>query len=582
MKSKCHKAKRKGQKPRLNTNPVKRESALSRYRKILTQLLKDNCSSYSWTPFLFSSLRNKDWEAVYNWAAAATTEVYGDPREHYAVQQIAALVLKFPHAWKDLGLPESPEDAAKRTFVRAEKLCKVANKRFRSLRNRKTSYRPQLEYMRSWIHRLLGATPDLVSIYSQCSFSSGSAIGVHGNATNLFRKLHAESWSVNPNARDYALHALCSNEQFMCSFAEKHGDYVCFDRDAIIERMKSKCVEKSFNKVSFVPKTVKTHRVIAVEPLLNSYIQTGIDSDLRRKLKSRGYDLTDQNKNKYLARLGSTYGKLSTMDLSMASDTISIELVRYLLPTDWFDLLNRTRSGTFKIDGVQSRYEKFASMGNGFCFPLETLIFVAATRAAIWQTDCDDKTHNVYGDDIIVPTPAFSNLSKLLAYCGFKVNPDKSFCTGPFRESCGADWYEGQDVRPVYLKYHLTDDCRLMIFHNATYRSQRSEAFFEGVRSMVREWVPFRQRMCRPYWAQPVIQSDFSWIEIMAANGAFSVEQDLFMGSHFAFWSIDIQNWGWKELQTQPRPDKPAEDEKDRFHETQYLSLLQGDRKSVV
>lgn len=377
MKSKKRK---KPPKTKVDTNPVKRERALTRYRKMMMKLLNDNCSSYSWGPVIYSHLRANDWPSVYNWAGSATTVVYSDAEEHYSANQIAALVLKYPHNWKELGLNESPESCAKASFYKAERLCRLTNKRFRTLRYRKTSYRPQLEYMRRWIHSLLGQKPDLKSIYQQCGFSSGAALGVHGNATNLFRKLFAESWSVNPKARDYALHALWSNDQVLLSFMDEKNGYTCYDYELACSRMESKCVEKSFNKISFVPKTVKTHRGIAVEPLLNSYIQSGIDSDLRRKLKARGYDLTSQEKNKYLSRVGSSKGNLATMDLSSASDTISIELVRYLLPWEWFDLLNRTRSGCFSMDKEIRPYEKFVSMGNGFCFPLETIIFVAAAK----------------------------------------------------------------------------------------------------------------------------------------------------------------------------------------------------------
>lgn len=218
MKSKSKKQKGKRTKKfSINTNPVKRERALDRYRKMLVQVLNDNCSKYTWTAVLISLLRNKDWPAVYVWADSVTTEVYDDSTEYYCANQIAALILKYPHHWKELGLSQSPESAAVDKFFAAERQCKLTNKRFASLRNRRTAYRPQLEYMRKWIHGLLGESPNLKSIYQQCSFSSGAALGVHGSKTNLFRKLHAESWSVNLNARDYALHALCSNEQFMCS-----------------------------------------------------------------------------------------------------------------------------------------------------------------------------------------------------------------------------------------------------------------------------------------------------------------------------------------------------------------------------
>lgn len=589
---------------RPTANPVTGVTSLRRYRKVLMKVLTTSCSNYSWAPYLSLLLRNKEWGDLYSWAECASTEVYGTAAEHYAANQIVALVKKYPWHWTEIGLNQSPKDAAIETFLKAEKRCGVTNKRFATLGNRFTSYKPQLEYMRRWIFNLLGETPDLKDIYQQCGFSSGAAIGVHGNATNLYRKLYAKDWSVSSCAKIYAMHALWSNDQIPLLFAEKRNGFVCYDRDEIIKGMQDKCVEKSFNYVSFVPKTAKTHRSIAVEPLLNSYIQKGIDAVLRRKLRRRGYDLSDQTRNQTLAREGSVTGLLATMDLSSASDTISIGLARYLLPWEWFDLLNRTRSASYSIDGKEPvRYNKFASMGNGFCFPLETIIFTAATRASIHFSRVADKTHSIYGDDIIVPTGAYETLSKLLNYCGFVVNSSKSFNTGPFRESCGADWYEGQDVRPVYLDYLLADDIRLMIFHNATLRGSWQSLFFEEVLPMIRAWVPYRQRMCRPLSAQPLQPLDprfsaggfrhlqiadprvkdalLSWDEFLAqaiSNGAFSVDQDTFMASHKVKWDRSIWNWTWQELLVTPVEDKPGKDpiHKSNFNTSRYLSLLLG------
>ena len=39
-----------------------------------------------------------------------------------------------------------------------------------------------------------------------------------------------------------------------------------------------------------------------------------------------------------------------------------------------------------------------------------------------------------------------------LRYFGFTPNEKKTFCEGPFRESCGGDFFEGQPVRAYFLK----------------------------------------------------------------------------------------------------------------------------------
>jgi len=57
----------------------------------------------------------------------------------------------------------------------------------------------------------------------------------------------------------------------------------------------------------------------------------------------------------------------------------------------------------------------------------------------------------VYGDDIIVPSESYDMVSWALECFGFQVNPEKSFSTGPFRESCGTDAFAGTNVRPIFV-----------------------------------------------------------------------------------------------------------------------------------
>jgi hypothetical protein len=61
----------------------------------------------------------------------------------------------------------------------------------------------------------------------------------------------------------------------------------------------------------------------------------------------------------------------------------------------------------------------------------------------------------VYGDDIIVPTEMAPLACNILETFGLKVNPDKSFWTGKFRESCGGVFYDGEDVSNVYLRRRM-------------------------------------------------------------------------------------------------------------------------------
>jgi hypothetical protein len=55
----------------------------------------------------------------------------------------------------------------------------------------------------------------------------------------------------------------------------------------------------------------------------------------------------------------------------------------------------------------------------------------------------------VYGDDIIVPVGNVRSVIDSLEKLGFLVGLDKSFWNGRFRESCGGDYYAGEDVTAI-------------------------------------------------------------------------------------------------------------------------------------
>jgi len=220
------------------------------------------------------------------------------------------------------------------------------------------------------------------------------------------------------------------------------------------------------NKVTFVPKTAKTHRTIAVEPHINSFFQLGLGRMIRARLKRRGIDLDDQEINRSLAQLGSRDGSLATIDLEGASDTICVELVRDLLPEPWFNWLDASRSHWGKLDGVTFHYQKFSSMGNGFTFDLESLLFWALSTAVVKRLGYNTFWVNVMGDDIIVPSECFDAVSERLESVGFLVNRSKSFSQGPFRESCGGDYYQGVNVRGLYLKKIPTNEVDWLILAN--------------------------------------------------------------------------------------------------------------------
>lgn len=201
------------------------------------------------------------------------------------------------------------------------------------------------------------------------------------------------------------------------------------------------------SSVTFVPKDAKTDRAIAIEPHVNVYAQLALGKSVRTRLR-KWIDLdTGQEINRFLASRAHDW-RLSTIDLSSASDTIARSLVWFLLPEGWADVLDLTRSHRFSLDGKIHEYEKFSSMGNGFTFELETVIFYACALAA----GSHPKLTACYGDDIIAEASVYDDLVRLLEYCGFSVNLDKSFQSGSFFESCGEDYFDGVNVRPFQWK----------------------------------------------------------------------------------------------------------------------------------
>ena len=228
------------------------------------------------------------------------------------------------------------------------------------------------------------------------------------------------------------------------------------------------------NRFATAPKTALVDRSIAVEPSINAYYQLGYGRSLRKRLRcATGWDLTKaQDIHRQVAKDASVTLEFATLDLSNASDTVSTELVRLMLPSRWFRALDSVRCKKtyipkgYWVEPGWRVLEKFSSMGNGFTFELETLLF-----AALASTYLEEVGHKgefgedlfVYGDDIILPDGAAAGFESVLSFFGFTLNRDKSYSGGiPFRESCGADFMSGADVRPYSIKVPLDDPWKLL------------------------------------------------------------------------------------------------------------------------
>ncbi len=242
------------------------------------------------------------------------------------------------------------------------------------------------------------------------------------------------------------------------------------------------------SKVSFVPKSNDVSRTICTEPTLNMWYQRAYSGLLEKRLKERfGIDLAIQpDVNREMCRLGSITGRFATIDLSSASDSISLKFLRDVLPREVLHILEFFRCPvTVLPDGSKLEMHMVSSMGNGFTFSLQTLIFCCVVEAvykvldiAMSRTYASGKAFNcgnfsVFGDDIIVEAQAYDSVCRLLALCGFRVNATKSFSEGPFRESCGVDFLNGTNIRPVFVKSLESEASRFVAINSLRLWSAR-------------------------------------------------------------------------------------------------------------
>lgn len=317
-------------------------------------------------------------------------------------------------------------------------------------------------------------------------------------------------------------------------------------------------------KVLLVPKDARGPRLISCEPKETMWIQQGLMEELYSTIEghplTRGLvNFTDQTLNQVAAHAGSkppeyasipdfsdfivhydpriddgeenltkldsqdtsesplqgkfdsAAGKLATLDLKDASDRLRLDVVEALFPENWVDALKACRSDrTMLPDGRLVTLNKHAPMGSAVCFPVMALV-IWSLLTAIAPTG-ERKLILVYGDDIIVPSHLAEAAIATLEAVGLKVNVSKSFSRGPFRESCGKEYFAGQDVTPVRLRQYLLDDVESLmscISFSNNYTLQHGYSFHWLSCFITETWgarnvptVPFSRvaRFRRSYW----------------------------------------------------------------------------------
>jgi len=433
--------------------------------------------------------------------------------------QAGAFLKKYPFRAK-----EAKEKAISK-FLSLERHCALFNsENFRSIRKLNDwheRFLNVLEEMRSDIKNVVGECPP-DDVFVRSKHGPGASVETDsstGEVTEFF-KFRNLPYYVTQQALPLAREVIASDARWLGALDEWYrircdNLYGPIDLEDFWSRVFR---THNFSRITTVPKSFEIDRTIAIEPRLNVYLQLGVDRFFRRQINRHWkFDLDDQTWNQDCAFIGSLTGGLATLDLAGASDTVALKCCEMLLPPAWFSLLLDLRCPAGVMPGGDSLvFEKISSMGNGFTFALETLVFGAAVRAAVRRTQSIGPSC-VYGDDIIVPESAYTYLIELLEQLGFRVNEDKSFNSGPFRESCGKDFFLGIPVRPLFLTSKIRGISDLFYVHNSVFELERRLPWtwgvgFSATLALIRKYIPPNYR--EQFFGPPSESMDtylFSW-----------------------------------------------------------------------
>lgn len=300
-------------------------------------------------------------------------------------------------------------------------------------------------------------------IFSNMNVGPGASVGVDG--TSYYEKVASSRMTCT----DVSLYEYYSYG-VSCSRLEA-------DTEGCRSSLFGDCEIVEGSKLSFAPKKREISRVICTEPSLNLMLQKGLGACIELVLERHfGVSLDLQpERNRQLAWLGSWSGLYATLDSRSFSDLISVGFCNRYMGRKLLRLVMKFRSPKCRLpDGSLLDLHMIGTMGNGFTFPLQTLIGACVIRTAyvvaglpLKRATCyTPGNFGVFGDDIVVETKTYDLVVRLLTLLGHQVNTDKSFASGPFRESCGGDFVTGYDVRGVYMKHPLRAPQEYYKLHN--------------------------------------------------------------------------------------------------------------------
>lgn len=434
-----------------------------------------------------------------------------------AIYIVGNYLKKYPFTGSKVYTDAYREEAATRDFLKAEKYVARCEKLYKRRQSEREFFFDDgdivLQVAKHIIHDML---PRFAweNAVKRAYFGPGVNVGVSWDQTDASMKLYLDKTMTPALSRQISKAAeLVPGYVFYEGIREamqfdycvapdpgtwevpietRHSFFLALGLSALKRR--SKTVRG--DRFAVAPKSAVTFRGITPGPSLGSFLQNGIGIELRDIMVryTEQLNIRDQKRNQTLAYAGASSGMLATIDLTSASGTMGYWLVKHLFPKDWFAAMRLVRSPYVEIRGRQHRMRQMSGMGNGYTFPVETIVFYAICSAAIalraYRRTCDlpfasdvslgevtaevlrhrrgdweqevnaggpgaNREPSVYGDDIVVCTDDAPYVHKALRDCGFWVNRKKSYHTGPFRESCGHDYRNMNYIRPIFLKRPL-------------------------------------------------------------------------------------------------------------------------------
>lgn len=379
-------------------------------------------------------LENNEHAQIARYKYNPNREIRGDlVRDNLAA---ASLLRKY----KGLKTNIDTREVAIQSFHKGESACAATNARFRN-----PILDPLYTGANVWLHnafkrkieKILG-TYRKEDFFNLGAWGPGSTISITGNDTSAVRKFRFEKQITAK------LYALIKDE-----LVSEYPNW--FPSQDVVDKL----VQVTCSELLTVSKNAATDRTIFKESGITTWFQKSLGESIRVCLRRHGYDLNSTERSQEIARQGSITGRSVTVDFENASNTIAKLMMRESITDEvWFTLLDACRTPSYTLDKGKTFhvFEMFSSMGNGYTFELESLIFVAAAEACHDYYGLAYDDISVHGDDITINIEAYDLYRQFCEFLGFKVNDQKSFATGYFRESCGAYFFDGRDVQPYFLK----------------------------------------------------------------------------------------------------------------------------------